>query len=152
MFRCCSTMSMRFVPKALPGLRNVRIWLATPRDTLSQLDWYRELASLVPAASRQVPLRGRLLQPREVLPHVGALQINVARPDGYPVQYEVGHQLALYPQVPLVGLELRRDEGRPPSRASMISNRSTAFWVGMGAVMKPSMMSSCTPSRSSSAS
>ena len=56
-----------------------------------------------------VPLRVPLLG--EVLPHVRTVEIDVARARGDPVQYRVGHQLALDPQVPLVGLELRGDEG-----------------------------------------
>lgn len=56
-----------------------------------------------------VPLRVPL--PGEVLPHVRTIKVDVARARGDPVQYRVGHQLALDPQVPLVGLELRGDEG-----------------------------------------
>ena len=70
-----------------------------------------------------VPLFSRLL-PGEVVAHVRSFQIYIACAGGYAVQYRVGHQLALYPKVPLVRLELR---GRGPG--GRLGNLLELFWL-----------------------
>lgn len=75
----------------------------------------------------------------------GLLQIYIARSGGDAVQYRVGHQLALDAQVPLVRSSCEAmSVAQRFSRAFMVSNRSTAFCVVIGVVMKSSTMSSGT--------
>lgn len=60
---------------------------------------------------------------RRGAPHVGPVQVDVARARGDPVQGRVGHQLALDPQVPPVGSIL-------PGRARQSLRPGTPYGEG----------------------
>lgn len=55
----------------------------------------------------------------EPLAHIGPVDVEVAALRGDAPEYRVGDELALYPQVPFIGLQLRDDEREPPALPSL---------------------------------
>ncbi len=90
-------------PAVLPGPH--RLCIALLNSTAVPAIGYR--GALVPVA---LVLRG--LQPRHALAHVRPLDVEEPGALDYPVQYGVRAEVRPDSQVPLVGLQLRRDEGR----------------------------------------